>query len=50
MKVPNVFEKEVKRITKANDVQVIDKATLPKNPIKPNKVMNVLQGFVYREQ
>ena len=41
-----VFEKEAKRITKANDVQVIDKATLPKNPIKPNKVMNVLIAFV----
>ena len=44
--IPKVFEKEVKRITKANDVQVIDKATLPKNPIKPNKVMNVLIAFV----
>lgn len=44
--IPKVFEKEAKRITKANDVQVIDKATLPKNPIKPNKVMNVLIAFV----
>ena len=44
--IPKVFEKEVKRITKANDVQVIDKAALPKNPIKPNKVMNVLIAFV----
>ena len=42
--IPKVFEKEAKRITKANDVQVIDKATLPKNPIKPNKVMNVVLG------
>ena len=44
--IPKVFEKEAKRITKANDVQVIDKAILPKNPIKPNKVMNVLIAFV----
>ena len=39
--IPKVFEKEVKRITKANDIQVIDKAILPENPIKPNKIMNV---------
>jgi len=44
--IPSVFTKEAKRITKANDVQVIDKAILPKNPIKPNKVMNVLIAFV----
>ena len=39
--IPKVFEKEVKRITKANDIQVIDKAILPQNPIKPNKIINV---------
>ena len=39
--IPKVFEKEAKRITKANDIQVIDKAILPENPIKPNKMMNV---------
>lgn len=39
--IPEVFTKEVKRITKANGAEVIDKATLPQNPIKPNKVMNV---------
>lgn len=39
--IPKVFEKEAKRITKANDIQVIDKAILPENPIKPNKIMNV---------
>ena len=37
--IPKVFEKEAKRITKANDVQVIDKATLPKNPIKPSNTI-----------
>ena len=32
--IPKVFEKEVKRITKANDIQVIDKAILPQNRYK----------------
>lgn len=39
--IPKAFTKEVKRITKANSVKVIDKAIVPKIPIKPNKVMNV---------
>ena len=39
--IPKVFTKEAKRITKANDIQVIDKAILPQNPIKPNKMMNM---------
>lgn len=39
--IPKVFTKEVKRITKANGVEVIDKAVLPENPIKPNKIMNI---------
>ena len=39
--IPNVFTKEAKRITKANDIQVIDKAILPKGAIKPNKMMNI---------
>lgn len=39
--IPTVFTKEVKRITKANNVKVIDKATLPKDPVKPNKTMNI---------
>ena len=39
--IPKVFTKEVKRITKANSVEVIDKAIVAENPIKPNKVMNV---------
>ena len=39
--IPKVFEKEVKRITKANDIQVIDKAILPENHIKTNKMMTV---------
>lgn len=39
--IPKAFTKEVKRITKANSVKVIDKGIVPKTPIKPNKVMNV---------
>ena len=39
--IPKVFKKEAKRITKANDIQVIDKAILPQSPIKPNKMMNM---------
>ncbi len=39
--IPKVFTEEAKRITKANDVQVIDQAILPTSPIKPNKMMNM---------
>lgn len=44
--IPTVFTKEVKRITKANSVEVIDKAITPENPIKPNKVMNIVIAAV----
>ncbi|MFQ9309627.1 MAG: YveK family protein [Paraclostridium sordellii] len=39
--IPKIFTKEVKRITKANSVEVIDKAITPEEPVKPNKVMNI---------
>ena len=39
--IPTVFTKEVQRITKANGAEVIDRAIVPENPVKPNKVMNV---------
>ena len=39
--ISKVFAKEAKRITKANDIQVIDKAILPKDAVKPNKMMNI---------
>lgn len=39
--IPKVFTKEVKRITKANSVEVIDHAIKPEKPIKPNKLMNI---------
>lgn len=35
--IPTAFQQEVKRITQANDVKVIDKAIVPNQPIKPNK-------------
>lgn len=35
--IPTAFQQEVKRITQANDVKVIDKAVVPDKPIKPNK-------------
>lgn len=44
--IPKAFTKEVKRITKANSVNLIDKGIVPKIPIKPNKVMNVIIATV----
>ena len=34
------FTKEITRITKTDNVSVVDYANLPQNPIKPNKLMN----------
>lgn len=39
--IPKMFDKEVKRIMKASGTEIIDKAQIPENPIKPNKTMNV---------
>ena len=39
--VSPVKDTQIIRITKANDIQVIDKAILPKDAIKPNKMMNI---------
>ncbi|MGL6106241.1 YveK family protein [Romboutsia sp.] len=39
--IPTVFTSEVKRITNANKVEVIDRAITPEVPVKPNKTMNV---------
>ena len=44
--IPKVFAEEAKRITKANDIQVIDQAILPKDPVKPNKIMNMVIAAV----
>lgn len=39
--LPTVFKGEVKRITKANGIEVIDRAITPDDPIKPKKLLNV---------
>ena len=44
--IPEIFSTEVQRIVKASGVEVIDKAIMPENPIKPNKKMNVLIAMV----
>ena len=44
--IPEIFSTEVQRIVKASGVEVIDKAIMPQNPIKPNKKMNVLIAMV----
>lgn len=48
--IPVIFKEEAKRIVKANDVQVIDKALEPTRPIKPNTIVTVsvsgIVGFV----
>lgn len=48
--IPKIFTKEVKRITNANSVEVIDKAITPEKPVKPNKVINIsiaaVLGFI----
>lgn len=45
-KVADVFEKKAIELIEVDNVQVIDVAETPKNPIKPNKTMNVAIGFV----
>ena len=44
--IPKIFSKEVQRIVKTSGVEVVDKAIVPENPIKPNKKMNVLIAMV----
>ena len=44
--IPQIFTKEVQRIVKASGVEVVDKAIVPKNPIKPNKKMNIAIAMV----
>jgi capsular polysaccharide biosynthesis protein len=40
-KIPEIFGKEARRITKADSVEVLDYAVIPNNPVAPNKMMNV---------
>lgn len=44
--IPEIFSAEVQRVVKASGTEVIDKATVPEEPIKPNKKMNVLIAMV----
>lgn len=39
--IPQIFSTEVQRIVKASGVEVIDKAMVPEEPVKPNKKMNI---------
>ena len=40
--IPQIFANEAKRVAKASSIEIIDKAYIPKEPIKPNKVMNIV--------
>lgn len=44
--IPEIFSIEVQRVVKASGTEVIDKATVPEEPIKPNKKINVLIAMV----
>ena len=44
--IPQIFTKEVQRIVKASGVEVIDKAIIPEDPIKPNKKVNIAIAMV----
>ncbi len=44
--IPQIFSTEVQRVVKASGVEVIDKATIPENPVKPNKTMNIVIAMV----
>ena len=44
--IPQIFATEAERVVKASGVEVIDKAIIPENPIKPNKMMNIAIAMV----
>lgn len=44
--IPEIFSTEVQRIVKASGTEVIDKAAVPEETIKPNKKMNILIATV----
>lgn len=44
--IPQIFTTEVQRIVKASGVEVIDKAIVPEEPIKPNKIVNIAVGMI----
>jgi len=39
-----IFQSEVKEIMKMDNVQIIDEAPLPRTPVEPNRVRNVILG------
>lgn len=44
--IPQIFDKEAQRVVKASDIEIIDKAVVPKKPIKPNKIMNIAIAMI----
>lgn len=44
--IPEIFSTEAQRIVKASGTEVVDKAIVPEEPIKPNKKMNILIAMV----
>lgn len=44
--IPKIFGVEAERVVKASGVEIIDKAEIPENPIKPNKMMNIAIAVV----
>lgn len=44
--IPKIFGVEAERVVKASGIEIIDKAEIPKNPIKPNKIMNIAIAVV----
>jgi len=45
-KVADVFKRKSVELIEVDNVQVIDIAETPVNPIKPNKMMNIAIGFI----
>ncbi|MBC5995834.1 lipopolysaccharide biosynthesis protein [Romboutsia ilealis] len=44
--IPKVFGREVTRITTTNEIKVIDRAIVPSDHIKPNKVIYIATGIL----
>lgn len=44
--VPEVFGNELKRIAKVDGIEIIDTATIPTNPISPNKIKNIIMAAI----
>ena len=45
-KVADVFKRMAVKLIDANNVQIIDMAEVPPKPIKPNKELNIVIGFI----